>query len=907
VAILAAWALGGAATAQTFEYFPGAKYDPAIPTLKQVVGHDWGERITAHQDIERYIFALEKATKRVRVVKYAESWEGRSLYYLIVASEANMARLEQVKAAMKQLADPRSTSEGDANRIIGAMPAVTWIAAGVHGNEISSCDAVLLAAYHLAAAQNDELARAVLENSVVIFDPTQNPDGRDRFIQWFRMTSEPREPNADPQAAEHNEPWPSGRVNHYLFDMNRDWFAMTQPETRGRGRAFQEWFPVVFVDLHEMGSNATYYFAPPAPPLNPNVPPLQAAWWQTYGKNNAKWFDKFRFDYFTRDVYDSFYPGYGEGWPIFQGAVGMTYEQASARGLAVDRSDETRMLYRDTVQHHFIASLSTAETTARNREQLLRYLYNYRKSAVEEGQKEAVKEYILAPGRDPNRAAKLAALLVAQGVEVKRATAAFTNTRVRDYGEGKLQGKEFPAGTLVISLAQPTKRLIKTLLDKQTALEENFVKEQARRLGKRLPEQIYDVTAWSLPLLYGVECYTAEAASGGQFTPLADPPAPQGRMQGERVQLVYLIPWGSNSAARGLADLLRQKVRVHMTDRATTLNNVKFPAGSLIIKTKDNPADLHERLVRLATTHGVDVYPSDSAWVEEGVSLGSSYVRYLVPPRVAMAWHQGTSQLSAGWTRYVLEQMYDLPVTPIHVLQLRNADLSKYNVLILPAGGGYADQLGEAGARRLRDWVQAGGTLIAFSSATRWLTDERVALLATQRELRGGRPEREERPATAPPATGAQPGAAGQTPPQPPPAPRPAAGEFDLEKFIQPEREPPEATPGSLLRVQLDTEHWLAFGYDGEAVVMVESDNIFTPLKLDRGRNVGVYLSADKVLASGLVWEGSRKQIGSKAYLMHQPMGQGHVVAFAEDPNYRAFMDGLNLLFLNGVFFGPAH
>jgi hypothetical protein len=891
--------------AQGFEFFPGVKYDPAIPTLKQVVGHDWGERVTMHHEIERYIHALAKATPRVRVVKYAETWEGRALYYVVVASEGNMARIEQVQAAMKQLADPRKTSDADAARIAASMPAVSWITSGVHGNEISSCDATLLAMYHLAAAQNDDLAHEVLEKSVVIFDPTQNPDGRDRFIQYSRMTERRGLPDGDSQAAEHNEPWPSGRVNHYLFDMNRDWFALTQPETRGRVAAFQQWYPVVFVDLHEMGGNSTYYFAPPAVPLNPHVPPFQAEWWKAYGKNNSQWFDKFRFDYFTREVFDSFYPGYGEGWPVFQGSIGMTYEQASTRGLAFDRSDQTRMLYRDTIQHHFIASLSTAQTTARNKEALLKYFYTYRKTAIEEGQKEAVKEYILAPGEDAGRAARFAAQLMAQGIEVKRATAAFNNARARDYGEGKVGPRDFPAGSYVISLAQPTKRLIKTLLDKHTPLDDAFIKEQMRRMTKRLGEEIYDVTGWSLPLLYGVEVYAAEVASAGPFTALSEAPAPHGRVVGGPAQLVYLMAWGTHGAARALADLQEQGVRTHMNDKHFVLNDVRFPAGSLAIKVKDNPADLHERLVRAAEKHGVTIHASDRAWIEEGSNLGSGNVHFLPKVRIALAWNQGTSQLSAGWTRYVLEQTYGLPVTVIHTQQIRGADLSKYNVLILPHGFGYGDALGEAGARRIRDWVQAGGTLVAYAGATRWLTEERVGLLNTTRELRGGRADREERPPA--PAAGAAPPAAG-APAAPPSEVKPAPGEFDIEKHIQPDRESPEAVPGAILRVRLDTEHWLGFGYPaGEAHVMMEGDRIFTPIKLDRGTNVAVYLPADKVVASGLIWEGVRRQVGNKAFLIHQPMGQGHVVAFAEDPNYRAFMGGLNLLFLNSVFFGPAH
>jgi murein tripeptide amidase MpaA len=890
------------AMAQTYEYYPGATYDSNVPTLKQVVGHDWGEQITMHHEMERYLQTLVQASPKVRLVRYGETWEGRSLYYLIITSEANMTRLDQIKVGLQRLADPRTVSESETERLIQTLLPVTWLAYGVHGNEISSPDAALLLAYHLVAAQNDEMVRQILDRTVVIIDPMQNPDGRDRFINYFRQTRG-RWPDEDQQAAEHNETWPSGRTNHYLFDMNRDWFANTQLETRGRTKAVLEWFPVVFVDLHEMGSNSTYYFAPPAPPYNPNLTPAQVEWLKTYGQNNAEWFDRFRFDYFTREVFDSFYPGYGEGWPMFHGAIGMTYEQASVRGLVVKRDDETVMHYRDSIQHHFIASLSTAQTTARQREALLRYFYNYRRSAVQEGQQEPVKEFIIASGSDPNRTTKLAALLMAQGVEVKRADAPFTNARVRDYYEDKPQAKEFPAGTYVVSLAQPAKRMAKALMEKHTPMNDEFIKEQIRRRQKRLPDEIYDVTGWSLPLLYDVECYMAEQSSQGRFTMLKEAPTPQGKVHGEKAHLAYLIPWGTNSAARALADLLRQGVRVFSADKALTLNNVKFPAGSLIVKVKDNPENLHERMVKLSAEHGVNIYPTDRAWIEEGINLGSSEVQYLKPPKIAMAWHQPTSSLSAGWTRYLLEQMYGLPVTIIHAQQLGSADLNKYTVLILPNGSssGYSQMLGEAGAKRIKDWVQQGGTLVTFGEATRWLTDEKVDLLSTTRELKGGKPEaekKEEKPQT--PKSGEEKKAETT-------AAAPPKDQYNVEQAIQPEKELPDATPGAIMRVQLDTEHWLGFGYDGDANVVVESRNIFTPLKLDKGRNIGLYMPEDKVLLSGFTWEESRKQLGSKAYLMYQPQGRGHVVAFAEDPNYRAFCDGLNLLFLNGIFFGPGH
>ena len=881
--------------ARQFQFYPGASYDPSIPTLKQTLGHEWGENITMHHELERYLSRLAESTRKIRLVKYGETWEGRSLYYLIVTSEANMAKIDNVKAGMKALSDPRKTDQAEANRLIKELPAVTWLAYSVHGNEISSTEAATLLAYHLVASRNDSLTQLVLDQTVVIIDPLQNPDGRDRFINYFRQTRGPW-PDEDQQAAEHREVWPGGRGNHYLFDMNRDWFALTQIETGRKVKAYLEWYPVVFVDLHEMGSNSTYYFAPPADPINPEVPRQQAELWKEYGRNNARWFDKMGFDYFTREVFDSFYPGYGEGWPLFQGSVGMTYEQASTRGLVVKREDETVLHYRETIQHHFISSLSTCEMTARNREKMLKHFYDYRRTAIEEGKREEVKEYIIPPGRDPNRAMKLAAVLHEQGIDVQVATTSFSNGRVKDYYRGASQQKSFPAGTFVISHSQPAKHLLKTLMDKNVPMTESFVQEQLRREKKRLPNEIYDVTGWSLPLLFDVECYQATSPSSGNLADFATVRPPMGNVAGGKATVAYLIPWGTNSAARVLASLHRSSVRVHQADKEFKLEGKTYPRGSLIIKVKDNPANLFEILKAVSQKESLEIYATNTSWVEEGVNFGSTEVNYLKKPKIAMAYNTPVSSNSVGWTRFLLERAYEYPVTVIHTNQLRGADLSKYNVLILPdAWGGYGDQVGEAGVRKLKDWVQQGGTLIAYGSATQWLTEEKIGLLATTRELRGGKPDKPEKKEGEEKEKTAK-----ETKPD-------LTKPFDPEKETLPDKELPPAAPGVILRITLDPEHWLAFGYDGGTNVMVDSRNIFTPIKIDKGRNVGLFMPEEQVVLSGFLWDDSKKQIANKAYLMHQPHGMGHVVAFAEDPNTRAFVDGTNLLFMNAIFFGPSH
>jgi hypothetical protein len=880
--LLAALCALPASGQKAFEFWPGSSHDPRIPTFHKVLGYNPGDQITTHAGLVRYLNALAAASGKLKVFDYAESWEGRKLVYAAVGSEVNIKRLAEIRAAMQKLADPRKTPPSEARKLMAGLPAVISLAYGVHGNEISSPDAALLTAYHLLAARDDRVAEQILRDVLVLIDPTQNPDGRDRFIHNFEQTRG-LEPDASPLAAEHNEPWPGGRGNHYLFDLNRDWFAMTQPETRGRIRLFLEWYPLVSVDLHEMASDSTYYFAPAADPYNPHLVAAQKDALKIFGRNNARWFDRFGFDYFTRDIYDAFYPGYGDSWPTYYGSIGMTYEQASVRGLVVRRADETTMHFRDTVRQHFVASISTAEAAAQNRQKLLDDFYRYRQTALEEGAKESVREYILPRGLDASATDKLAGLLALQGVEVKRATATF-RAGERDYA----------AGTYVVPLAQPAKRLIRTLVDPVTPLDEKFIQAEEARRQRRQRGEIYDVTAWSLPLAFNVEAIARAEVSTGHFDAVKPELVTPGSVKGEKAEVAYVVPWGSAAAGRLLAAALRQDLRVLSSDRPFALNGTKFPSGSLVFKVKDNPADLRDRLAALSRSTGADAFATDTSWVEEGVNFGSRYVVHLRKPAVALAWDAPASSSSAGATRFVLERQFGYPVTVIRCSQLGSADLKRFQVLILPdqgTGRNYAQTLGSAGVERLKAWVTAGGTLIGIGEAVGFLADSKVALLAIAEEnaLREKEPEKKKEEAEA-----RVPG-------------KVLNNLADFAAAIRPDREPPDSVPGVLLNARVLSDHWMTAGVGETVRVMFRGRAIYTPVKMDKGVNAVVFDVPNKVLASGYMWAENRRQVANKPAVVVQAEGRGVVVGFTADPNYRAFMDGMNVLFLNAVFRGPGH
>ncbi len=888
-------------SAQKFEMWPGAQYDPGIPTVQKVLGFEPGARHATPEEIVRYFEALAAAApSRIRLFDYGRTWEGRRLLYAAISGEENIRRLGEIRAAQQRLADPRKTPEAEARKLIASTPSVLALMYGVHGNEISSPDAALVTAYHLLAARPDPVMEKIRKNVVVLLDPLQNPDGRARFIHNF-VTNLGLEPDEHPAAAERAEPWPGGRSNHYLFDMNRDWFALTQPETQGRVRYLREWLPHVVVDLHEMGSNSTYFFTPGAPPYNPHITADQKKQMQWFGRNNAKYFDRLGWPYFTREVFDEFYPGYGASWPWFYGGMGMTYENASVRGLVVRRSDDTLYGYPESVRKHFVASIATCETAAEQRAQLLESFWRYQVTAIEEGRSEPVKEYVLARRGDASAVDKLAGVLAEHGIEVRRAAAEF------DAG-----GKKYPAGSYLISAAQPRKRLIRALLERNVPLDESFAKEQERRRKKGLPDEIYDVTGWSLPLMYNVECDALQAAVNVAATPVAGPYQPKGSVSG-RAEVAYLVPWGTQAAGRFLTGALRGGLRVLTANKPFTQNGRQYPSGTLIVLVKQNSADVHEKVARLAETSGAEVVAANTSWVEDGIDFGSNHVSVVRRPRVALVWDSPVSSLSAGAARFVLERQYGYPVTVIRASSLAMADLSRFQVLILPDAGGFGGGYGaalNAAAARLQQWVREGGVLIGIGGAVSWLASPQASLLAVQQEQlarEGAAAPGARQPDAAKPASNqtAAPTAAAQAPAAGPVPGKLLVKEEDFEKAIEPDTRLPDAVAGVIVNARVDPETWVTAGLPETVNVLVNGRTIFTPVKKDRGVNAIVFEAADNLLQSGYMWEENRRQLAFKPFVVVSSQGRGAVVGFTADPNFRAFHDGLNVAFLNAVFRFP--
>ena len=871
-------ALGGPALAQTPARVPapvaappliaGTTFDPAVPTLRSVLGYDSGDWITRPSDVRRYFEALvAQSPDRMVIGDYGRTHEGRPLWWAAVGSARNIARLDQIKANSRALSDPRVTSPAQAQGLIADQPAVVWMAYSVHGDEISPADAAMAAAHHLLASR-DPAVQAWLANTVVVFVPTQNPDGRDRFLNSF-YGGFGTTPNPDALSAERDQPWPGGRYNHDLFDLNRDWFIQTQPETQGHAALVLDWQPQVMVDSHEMGTDASFFFPPEAQPLNPLIFPATLESRELIGRNTARRFDAAGVGYFNRQVYDAFYPGYGDGWPAYLGVVSMTYEQGSARGLAARRSSGEILTYRDTVRHHLIASLSTIEAASANHDRLLNNAYAFGRDGVEGGRGAFI---LSANPSDPGTVDRLAGLLTRSGLEVGRAGAAFTAC-----------GQSWAAGSYVVNLGQPRRRMAEVLLSKDVPLAADFLAEQERRRARGLGDQIYDVTAWSLPLMFNVPSARCGSAPSVATTPAGRDLVRPAAIAEPSAAFGYLVEPGS-AGLKLMVAAVKQGITLRSMEHGFTREGRTWPSGTIVIPRAGNPADLTQTLTTLAATTGARVTGVADSWVSDGPGFGSSDAILVRAPRVAMAWDDPTDPSAAGAARFIVEREFGYPVTAIRTANLASADLSAFQVLILPSGGGYADTLGEDGIAALRAWVERGGTLISLGRATRLLTAEDSDMLASRRQdAAGEKAADEDADATV------------------------IADASDYHALVLAGGGPPDSVAGALLRAEVDPEHWLSVGMASSVNVLVQGGDIYSPLTRGQGTNVVRFSGPDDLVQSGQIWEQNRRQLAFKPFVMSESLGSGQLVAFTQDPTVRGYLEGLKPLLINAIFLGPAH
>jgi hypothetical protein len=794
------------------------------------------------------------------------------------------------------LGDPRHLSESEMKRITEKLPSTVWLSYNVHGNESASSETAMQVVYHLLADESEETAQ-LLKDLVIIIDPIVNPDGRERYVSFYEQ-AQGNGPRVDENAYEHNERWPSGRFNHYLFDLNRDWAWMTQNESRARIKAYREWQPQVHVDYHEMNADSTYFFPPVTKPLNANIPEMISDWLKIFSQGNAAMFDRFGIGFFTSEDFDLYYPSYGDSWPSLNGAIGMTYEQGGSGrgGLQLRLKDRNSVLsLRERAWHHFLTSIATLKTAAQHRQERLRDYYKFRAQAIEAGKKERMKAFVLLPGADAGRAAKLVNLLLDQGIEVSRARSTFHAKQAHSYFNGE-QERDFPAGAYIVNLAQPSGRLARGLLEPEAVLKDLY---------------FYDITGWSLPLAYNVESYWLEDDIEPSAEKLSAPVAINGQVMGGRAGYGYVFSYESNGAARTLCQLLSEGFEAFIALKPFMLAGHNFPLGAIIVPNQNNSEKLHERIAALAAANGHDVIAAGSARSQDGIDLGSNRVRFIRKPKIVVVMGPGVDVTNYGSIWFLFDERYGIPFTPISTEQLASIDLREYNTLILPddeGTRGYTSLISKSTTDKIARWVREGGTFIGIKGGAVFATAKQSGLTSiTFRYL--ARKDEEERIEHEKALEKESKDAKDAPPPlpnvipAPPPAKKPEEELADRTMtYAEKERlRMAETIPGTLMRIKLDNSHPLGMGYDKEVIVLNSSSPILS--LTGKGDNVAYY-PKDQFKLSGYLTPENEKKIAYSGYLIKERAGNGSFILYADDPNFRSFWEGTTRLFLNSVLFG---
>ena len=832
------WLLAAPAFAQNAYFFPKAgDFDPAIPTPSQFLGYEIGSRYTRHDQLVAYFDELARHSDRIKVERIGSSYEGRPLLIATVTSAQNQQQLETLRRQHVTLVDPAQPLSAAGN-----SPVVVWLGYSVHGNETSSGEAALLTAYYLVANRSAETAQW-LQQAVVLIDPAQNPDGRDRAASWHNAyASSPA--SADPADKEHVEPFPQGRTNHYFTDLNRDWLALTQQDTVPKIAYFHQWYPNVQIDFHEMGKDSTYYFEPsPASMHSPLLPATSYAWNKTLAKYHAQSLDALGSLYYTGENFDNFSPVYGSTYPDFHGAVGVTVEQASSRGR-VQESVNGLLTFPFTIRNQVATGLGTVRGAVTEREGLLKLQKAFFQSALKQASQQPVKAFVFGDAKDPGLTRRLLDLLLQHRITVQALNSAVT-----------VDGQRFePGSAYVVPTAQPQFRLVHSIFAETPPIKGDV---------------FYGSTSYAIAPAYGLAFAGSRSRvdAGERIDAL---PEARGGVSGGQAGYAYVFDWRDYNASRALYALQAKGVLARAAFQPFTAavagGEQAFARGSVVIPVAGQTLAGDALLAvvdEVARSSGVQVHALASGQSRSGIDLGSDSVKALRKPAVALVMGEGVSATEIGSAWFLLDQQVQLPASKLDPTQLGKVNLDRYTTIVL-SGGTYGG-VDAAAVAALKRWINAGGSLVTYGSAAKWAIEQKLSdevLGAEEKEADGAR--------------------------------RAFGDQRDIAAI--------ERVSGNILSADVDTSHPLGFGLPRNQLAVNKENGIsFKPsrnafstvVRIDEAPRVNGYLS-----------ENNRSRVAGSAWLLVSPQGQGNVVLFADDPAHRKYWHGTERLLLNAVFFG---
>ncbi len=814
-----------------------------IQSPAEFLSYTLGDQFTYHYHIAEYFRYIAQASKNVKLVQYGSTSEGRPLLAAFIASDENVGRLEEIRQNNLRLAG-LATGSGSTD-----FPAIVWLSYNIHGNEPSSSEAAMEMLYEMVDPSNSK-TKNWLKNTVVVIDPCQNPDGRDRYVNFYTPVHA-TPPDADPAAREHREPWPGGRYNHYYFDMNRDWAWQTQKESQAKLALYNKWLPEVHVDFHEQGYNAPYYFAPAAEPFHKNITPWQREFQTTIGKNNAKYFDQNGWLYFTKEEFDLLYPSYGDTYPLYNGSIGMTFEQGGiSAGLAVKTTSGDTLRLSDRVAHHLTTGLSTVEVASANTKKLLTEF----KAFFDRAKSNPPGEYKTYVVKNENTDKLKALAKLFDKNSIQYGFGGGSSASGFNYITGKTEKVNIDANDMVITSAQPKAILLNVLMEPKTFMTDS---------------NTYDITAWSLPYVFGIKTYGIKEALKPQTTSmkLQEPVYNQ-----NNTTYAYISAWKSVEDVKFLAALLQKNVKVRVTELPFSASGKNFDAGSLIITragNKELEKTFDATVQSVAKTFNRNLTPLSSGFVEKGNDLGFSTVHAITKPKILLVTGEGVSAAAFGEVWFYFENELHYPVSLVNAKDLGRTKWSDFDVAIFPDGN-YPD----FPAEDLQSWTNSGGKLILMENALSKVAGKRSFVIKLKEDKK---PDVD---------ADAKPGAKKKPYEQ-------------IKAFDARERTSISGNiAGAIYKINIDNTHPLGFGFPNYYYTLKTDDKLYN--FLEDGWNVGT-IRKDGYVA-GFAGQKAKAHLQDGLLIGVQDMGRGTVVYLADDPLFRSFWENGKLLFGNAVF-----
>lgn len=810
-----------------------------LKSPSEFLGYELGEQWTPHHRVHDYFHHVVENSDMATVTKYGYTYEGRVLYYATISSTQNMQRLDEIRTNnLKRVGFAEGEPSADKTPIL-------WLSYNVHGNETSSSEAAMNTIYTLLTEKKDWL-----NDVVVLIDPMINPDGRDRYVFWNKSVTG-AQVNPNPESREHNEPWPGGRTNHYYFDLNRDWAWQTQTESQQRIQAYLKWMPHVHVDFHEQSYNSPYYFAPAAKPFHNAITDWQRDYQTMIGKNHSNYFDKNNWLYFTKESFDLFYPSYGDTWPTFSGAIGMTYEQGghSRAGLAVRTAEGDTLTLKDRLTHHTTTGLSTVEITAKNKDKVVDEFAKYFAETRNNGSGE-YKTFVVKKSSNPDKVASLLQYLVRQNIEFGVASG---DSRAEgfDYSTGNTGRVNIQKGDYVIDTYQPQGTLVRVLFEPKPELEDSLT---------------YDITSWEMFYSYGVNGFAIKGKVSKNPVSSTTTSVVSNTI---RKPYAYLAKWNSLDDVKFLADLFKQGINTRYAEQAFVIDNKKHDAGTLIITRNGNEkmGDKFDTIIKnTADNHGRILTPVSTGFVTAGRDFGSSSVPFITAPKIGLLAGDGTSSNMVGHIWHYFDQQIEYPINLLNLDDLRYVTWHEYDVLIMPSGS-YNSVFNESGLNDLKSWIRDGGTLIAVEGANRFLAGKEGFSLK-QKSTKDSDDEEDNE-------------------------------EDKLRIYGESRRSSASRlNAGSIFELTMDNTHPLAYGYDNQYMSLKLGSTGYE--YLENGWNVGVAKSGAH--RSGFVGSEAKVLLENSLSFGVQNMGAGKVVYMIDNPLFRGFWHNGKLLFGNAIF-----